>query len=135
MGWFDTVVRDICHEISGIGAVQYTQLNVAVVVLALLGIPVLAGTVARPTPPDPLLDGGDTVPCAAQPDYAAATDATGRPVVPADVRSRPVPVPDSLAVPLKSGRHARRGEPGQDSSYAAISGDKIAPLVNPRPCR
>jgi hypothetical protein len=117
--------------------VQRTQLNVAVMVLALLAAPVLAGTVARPTPPDPLLDGGDTAPCAARPDYAAATDADGHPVVPADVGARPVPVPDGLSVPLKSGRHVRRGspEPGQDNSYAIISGDKIAPLVNPKPCR
>jgi hypothetical protein len=92
---------------------------------------------ANSAPPDPLLDGGDTPACAAQTDYAAGTDASGHSVVPADVGSAPVPVPDSIAVPLRGqGRHQSHfGDPKRDSAYVSLDGRKLAPLLNPRPCR
>ena len=41
-------------------------------VLLLAGGPVAAGPITGPSKPDPLLDGGPTVPCAADPEYAGA---------------------------------------------------------------
>jgi len=117
--------------------------------LALLaGGPALAGSIVQPSKPDPLLDGGPTAPCAAGVDYAAGIDVNGQPVVPADTAARPVPVPDSIAIPI--GRHApgqnaaqgptapNPASPGaasnRDSSYIALDGKKLEPLLNPPPC-
>ena len=122
---------------------QHTQLNfvrlgtICVLAFVLLAVPARAGTMAHPSPPDPLLDSGDTTACAGQPDYAAGTDATGRPVVPADMGAAPVPVPDGIAVPLHSqGRRGGRfANPAGDSAYVSLDGRKLAPLLNPSPCR
>lgn len=104
----------------------------AILLGIILAAPAWAGTIARPTPRDPLLDGGDTPPCAAGVDYAAGTDATGHAVVPADVGTAPVPVPDALAVPLNGRGHGRRQA---DSPYVTLDGRKLEPLLNPGPCR
>lgn len=99
--------------------------------------PAYAGTMAHPTPRDPLLDGGPTSPCAARADYADGTDANGRPVVPADVAAGPVPMPDSIAVPLAGaaprGGRIRPAQPGQ-GAYVELDGRRLAPLVNPPGC-
>ena len=105
--------------------------------------PGLAGTMAQPSKPDPLLDGGPISSCAAGVDYAAGTDATGRPVVPADVAARRVPLPDAVAIPLGNNRgvdarHQRRPANSQtlggDSTYVTLDGRKLEPLLNPPPC-
>jgi hypothetical protein len=105
----------------------------------LLATPAWAGTIARPTPRDPLLDGGDTTACAAGVDYAAGTDATGKPVVPADAGAPPVPVPGAIAIPLQGRRQAGRANPnapgGGESPYVTLDGRKLEPLLNPKPCR
>jgi hypothetical protein len=119
-----------------------TKLGTLVVVLALLAAqPLLAGTIARPAQPDPLLDGGPTVPCAAGADYASGTDANGAAVAPADVAAVPVPVPDAIAIPLShsrtrpnSGRPSNIPDSAPNSAYVAIDGHKLAPLLNPPPC-
>jgi hypothetical protein len=82
--------------------------------------------------PDPLLDGGPTTPCAAAPDYAGNVDVNGNPVVPADVDAQPVPVPDSLMVPLPG--NARGRGAGRNSAYAGLDGRKLDALVNPPAC-
>jgi hypothetical protein len=105
----------------------------AVLLALLLTAPACAGTIARPTPPDPLLDGGDTAACAAGVDYAAGADATGNPVVPADVGAPRVPVPDGIAVPLQGRRQA--GRPNTlGGAYVTLDGRKLEPLLNPKPC-
>jgi hypothetical protein len=101
--------------------------------------PAFAGTMAHPTPPDPLLDGGPAGPCAAlaaDADYAAGTDAAGHPVIPADVGAGPVPVPDSIAVPLaQASRHGRlRPSPAGEGAYVMLDGRRLRPLVNPPAC-
>ncbi|MBA2589217.1 MAG: hypothetical protein H0U98_11420 [Alphaproteobacteria bacterium] len=101
-----------------------------------MAVPALAGTVAKPHKPDPLLDGGPTSACAASPDYAAGIDTRGRRVAPADVAAAAVPVPDSIAVPLAKAGSWGRLRPGTgDSSYVSLDGRKLAPLLNPPPCR
>ena len=141
MGWFDIVVLTSCHEITGITAVHHKQFNfvggIALIILA--SAPGLAATMAGPSKPDPLLDGGPTAPCAAGADYTAGTDANGAAIVPADVGSRPVPVPDAIAVPLNQGRRDPNGqskpnEGKRDSAYVSIDGAKLAPLLNPPSC-
>jgi hypothetical protein len=117
---------------------QHTQFNfvAAGTILLLLSCPALAGTIAKPHQPDPLLDGGPTTACAAGPDYAAGTDTQGRRVAPADVGATSVPVPDSIAVPLAQAGPRGRARPGMgDSSYVSLDGRKLAPLLNPAPCR
>ena len=115
---------------------QRKQFYFAAAFLLVLAAPALAGTVAKPHKPDPLLDGGSTAPCAAGPDYAAGTDVHGRPVAPADVGAEPVPVPDAIAVPLAQKGARGRVRPGRgDSSYVTLGGDRIAPLVNPPTCQ
>lgn len=100
-----------------------------------LANPAGAGTIARPDAGDSLLDAGPTTPCAARPDYAAGIDATGQAVAPADVAAPPMPVPESIAVPLRGGRARQAaGQPG-DAPYIALDGRKLAPLLNPPPCR
>jgi hypothetical protein len=78
--------------------------------------------------PDPLLDGGPTVPCAAGVDYSGGADVNGSPVVPADVGAQHIPVPGAVMVPLHGNRNRR------DSAYAAIDGRKLDALVNPPSC-
>ena len=115
---------------------QHAQYNFVVLAALLLVLPASAGTIAKPHKPDPLLDGGPTAPCAAGADYAAGTDSHGRPVAPADVGAAPVPVPDSIAIPLAQNGHRGRVRPGMgDSAYVTLDGRRIAPLVNPPPCR
>ena len=109
------------------------------------------GSITQPSQSDPLLDDGPTNPCAAGVDYADGVDANGKAVVPADVEARPVPLPDSIAVPIGNNRggapgqnqgrnHARPGRSanpvtlGGDSTYIAIDGRKLEPLVNPPLC-
>jgi hypothetical protein len=123
---------------------QQTQyyFKVALLTLLLAG-PACAGTIARPTPRDPLLDGGDTTACAAGVDYAAGADATGKAVVPADVGAPKVPVPDGIAVPLNSGQARQQGGHGRsnpntlgsEGAYVTLDGRKLEPLLNPKPCR
>jgi hypothetical protein len=78
--------------------------------------------------PDPILDPGPTVPCAAGPDYSGGIDVNGNAVAPADVESRRVPVPGTVMVPLHGNGN------GQDSAYVALDGKKLDALVNPKPC-
>ena len=104
-----------------------------VALLLLAAIPAAGGTIAKPSKPDPLLDGGPTAPCAAGADYAAGADATGGSVTPADVGAAPVPVPDAIAIPLRQAhRNSRSGS--RDSAYVSIDSGKLAPLLNPAPC-
>ena len=115
---------------------QHTQYNFVAVILLSLAVPASAGTIAKPHQPDPLLDGGPTSPCAAAPDYAAGADVQGRKVVPADVGATAVPVPDSIAIPLAQNGHRSRVRPGMgDSAYVSLDGRRLAPLLNPPPCR
>jgi hypothetical protein len=126
---------------------QHTQFNfvswksgtLAVTLVLMAAQPLMAGTIAQPAKPDPLLDGGPTAPCAAGADYAAGTDANGAAVAPADVGSRPIPVPGAVAIPLNQASGGRDGhskpDAGQrDSAYVSIDGAKLAPLLNPPPC-
>jgi hypothetical protein len=90
-------------------------------------LPAHSAGIARPTPADPLLDGGPSGPCEAHtdsPDYVAGTDAGGHPVPPADLEAGPAPVPANLAVPLKGGR-------GRNSAYVQVDGKKLDSLLNP----
>jgi len=147
MGWFDTVLRRTCHDISGCIAVQHTQQNfigvLAIVGLLLAGDSAAAGRITQPGRPDPILDGGDTHPCLAGAELASGTDVTGQPVVPADAGASPVPLPDQVLVPLggeRSRRGPRRGRSrvpaaGPDSGpYVALDGRRLAPLLDPEPC-
>jgi hypothetical protein len=144
----DRVVLTACHDISGIIAVQQKQFNyvwqkslAGGILLVCVSAPVLAATMA--VRPDPLLDGGPTVACAAGTDYAAGTDTNGQAVVPADVAAGRVPLPDAIAVPLARnrmtdrGHHQHRSNPqtlGGDSAYVSLDGKKLEPLLNPAPC-
>jgi hypothetical protein len=142
----DKVVLTACHEISGIIAVHHKQFNfvwpkvIAAAALLWADQPLMAATMAQPSKPDPLLDGGPTAPCAAGPDYAAASDVNGNPVAPPDVAARPVPVPDGIAIPLGGNPAGRRGRPtnpetlGSTGTYVSLDGRKLAPLLNPPPC-
>jgi hypothetical protein len=112
-------------------------------ILGLLAAPAMAGTLAKPHQPDPLLDGGPASPCMAGPDYQAGVDVNGRAVAPADEQASRVPVPDQIAVPLHSGQTQGRGRgrsggasPAHlgDSPYVALDGKRLDPLVNPTPC-
>jgi len=111
---------------------------VVVALLLLAAFPAAAGTVAGPSKPDPLLDGGPPVPCAAGADYAAGADANGAPVVPADVGAPPVPVPEGIVIPVGPQASRRGGiNPATgagNSAYVALDGKKLAPLLNPPPC-
>jgi hypothetical protein len=148
------VLRDYCHEIIGIIAVQHKQFNFVwrgtkvafVALLILAGQPLSAGTIVQSSRPDPLLDGGPTAPCAADTEYAAGTDANGNSVIPADVAARPVPIPDQIAIPLggnrtaptpQRGRQAGSANPqtlGSEGTYISLDGKKLEPLLNPPPC-
>ena len=159
MDLVDIVLRDGSHEISGIIAVQHKQFNfarqgtkIAVLALTLLvAWPALAGSIVQPSKPDPLLDGGPTHPCAAGTDYAAGVDANGQPVIPADVAGGRIPLPDTVAIPLGTNRAPQPAGQGRgpgpqagptlsdngsnrDSTYVALDGRKLEPLLNPSPC-
>jgi len=112
--------------------------SLAVMLMVWISAPGLAATMAGPSKPDPLLDGGPTAPCAAGADYAAGTDANGATVAPADVGARPVPVPEAIAIPLNQRRHrsgpSRPNSGSPNSAYVSIDGAKLAPLLNPPPC-
>jgi hypothetical protein len=60
----------------------------------------------------------------------------GRTVAPADEDTRPVPVPDAIAVPLARSGPKGRLQPAQgDSAYVSLDGKRLEHLVNPPPCR
>lgn len=109
-----------------------------VTMLLLAAFPAAAGTIAKSSKPDALLDGGPAAPCAASVDYAAGADANGARVVPADVAAPPVPVPEGIVVPV--GPQASRSgginpaTGAANSAYVALDGKKLAPLLNPPPC-
>ena len=113
---------------------QHSQFNFVwhgtngLVVIMLL----IALTPAFAAKPDPLLDDGPTVPCAARPDYAAGIDVHGNAVVPADAGAQHIPVPGTVMVPL-SGNGQGQGA-GRNSAYVALDGKKLDALVNPPPC-
>ncbi len=104
-----------------------------------------AGQITRPGKPDPLLDGGEPSNCMAGADLAAGVDSTGSAVIPADVGAPPVPLPDEIMVPLAGGApQAQTGFRGRDrnpatgaggGAYAGFDGRRMAPLLNPKPCR
>ena len=124
---------------------QHTQFNgarhVATVILLLAAFPAAAGTMAKPSKPDPLLDGGPTTACAAGADYAAGTDANGNAMVPADVGASAVPVPDQIVIPVGGTAQTRRGRgginpaTGAGGAYVSLDGKKLAPLLNPPACK
>lgn len=102
------------------------------------------GFFALAAAPDPILNDGGPAPCQAGADYAAGQDVAGNAVAPADLNGAKAPVPDEVAVPLKQGaRGGRHPAPdggsaqtvGQDSPYVSLDGKKLAPLLNPPPCR
>jgi hypothetical protein len=140
--------------------VQHKQFNfvrqgtkIAAVALSLLVVwPAFAGSIVQPTKPDPLLDSGPTAPCAVGVDFAAGVDANGQPVVPPDVAAGRVPLPDTVAIPM-GGNRAQATNPGRnfgpgrgrrpvasdnasnrDSTWVALDGRKLEPLLNPPPC-
>jgi hypothetical protein len=111
----------------------------AAALLIWVSAPGSAATMAQPSKPDPLLDGGPTAPCAAGADYAAGTDTNGQAVVPADVAAGRVPLPDAVAIPLGNNRgnnrhRSRSRVPNGDSAYVTLDGKKLEPLLNPAPC-
>ena len=140
---------------------QHKQFNfvrrgtkIAVLTWAFLAVgPALGGSIVQPSRPDPLLDSGPTTPCAAGVDYAAGVDANGQPVVPADVAAGPVPLPDTIAIPIArngisaagptpnfaSGRRSSSpinpdNASNRDNAYIALDGRKLEPLLNPQSC-
>lgn len=134
------------HDIFGCIAVQHTQYNfirATVIITALLTADAAsAGRIVQPPKPDPILDGGDTHPCLAGANLASGMNVTGQPVVPADVGSAPVPLPDQVLVPLGH-EQPRRGPgrvratgPGQvgNGPYVALDGRRLTPLLDPGPC-
>jgi hypothetical protein len=118
---------------------QFYFVRLCAVLALLAAAPALAGTMAQPHKPDPLLDGGPTAPCAAGVEYAAGSDVNGNPVPPADMGDTHVPLPDNIAVPLHGGPATRQGRhaSGQagNSPYIGLDGKRLDPLVNPKPCR
>jgi hypothetical protein len=116
---------------------QHTQFNVAIAILVLAVFPAAAGTMAHPSKPDPLLDGGPTTACTAGADYAAGTDANGNAVVPADVGASAVPVPDQIVIPVGTAQTRRGINPatGAGGAYVSLDGKKLAPLLNPPACK
>ena len=125
--------------------------RIAAVALPLLVVcPALAGSIVQPSRPDPLLDSGPTNPCATGVDFAAGVDANGGPVAPADVAAGRVPLPDTVAIPIGGNRTQAAGRnygPGRgrrpsgsdiasnrDSTWVALDGRKLEPLLNPPPC-
>ena len=132
---------------------QYNFARMGGRVLAVMALIVAANTpasgqITRPAKPDPLLDGGDTSACMAGADLAAGTDATGGSVIPADIGAPPVPLPDEIMVPLGGatqpqtalrgrGRNSVTGPTPATGSgaYAGFDGRRMAPLLNPKPCR
>jgi len=125
---------------------QHAQLNftrcgtkwLAALWLLMAVTPAMSGTIAKPSRPDPLLDGGPTSACDMGADYVPGIDATGRAVVPADVGAPSVPVPDAIVVPLRNGRAGQGRNPVAaqgDSPYVSLDGKRLAPLLNPPSCR
>ncbi len=127
---------------------QYNYVKLGARGLAVLAVILASGTassgqITRPGKPDPLLDGGDPSACMAGADLAAGVDAAGGAVIPADVGAPPVPVPDEIMVPLAGGaprpgfrgrgRNPATGTGG--GAYAGFDGRRMAPLLNPKPCR
>jgi hypothetical protein len=122
-------------------AVQQTQLYYKILtvwVLILLVIPATLsaatpGAIARPAPPEPLLQDAPTGPCDPgldQPNYVLGVDVNGNPVAAADVPAARVPVPQGVMVPLKNRGGAHR--PG-DAPYVELDGRSLDRLLNPPP--
>jgi len=78
--------------------------------------------------PDPILDPGPTVPCAAGVAYSGGMDVNGNAVAPAYVGAQHVPVPGTVMVPLHGNGN------GRDSAYVALDGKKLDRLLNPPAC-
>ena len=127
---------------------QYNYVKLGARGLAVLAVILASGTassgqITRPSKPDPLLDGGDPSACMAGADLAAGVDAAGGAVIPADVGAPPVPVPDEIMVPLAGGApqpgfRGRERNPATGAgggAYAGFDGRRMAPLLNPKPCR
>ena len=78
----------------------------------ILGGPILTG---------PILNDGPCDPGTAEADLTPGTDVDGHPVAPANLDQGRVPVPSQMMVRLKNG------------SYVAVDGNKLDPLLNPKP--
>jgi hypothetical protein len=134
--WGDTGFCDGSHDISGVIAVQYTQLNyrslsvgaVLVVLLVFAGKSAFSEGVSARGKPDPLLTDNPSGACAPELDRADVvngTDVDGQAVAPANLASGPIPLRGQIEVPLR----ARGGRP---PVYVAVDGAKLDPLLNPR---
>jgi hypothetical protein len=134
--WGDTGFRDLSHEISGVVAVQYTQLNYRILTVgaALLLVLVFAGksafsegVSARGKPGSILTDNpsGACDPELGQADLVNGTDVDGQAVAPATLASGPIPLRGQIEVPL-------RAKGGRAPAYVAVDGAKLDPLLNPK---
>jgi hypothetical protein len=61
-------------------------------------------------------------------------DAEGRAVPRADIGAAPVPVPDTVYVPLRGAGRGPAGRGRGGPPYAAIDGKRLDPLLNPPAC-
>jgi len=102
-------------------------------IIVMFCLPALAAPAPSPMPRLDPCTAADTRQGA---DYVPGVDAEGRPVARADIGAAPVPVPDTVYVPLRGSGRGRgaagrgRGEP----PYAAIDGKRLDPLLNPPAC-
>jgi hypothetical protein len=88
-----------------------------------------AGSIAHPTPPDPLLTGSQPGPCAAavaSPDYVDGVDATGHPVPPAAAPAPQVLARDHALVTVPLHKH-RRGEVTVGVNLEALAPSACSP--------
>lgn len=107
---------------------NYNLVRLMLAALCLAASPVLAGTIARSTAPDPILTGGPPGPCdpsADGADFVPGTDINGNPVVPTNVGATPVPAPQALLVTVGHGRNAPQ---------AVMSGKQLAALLDNPAC-
>jgi len=81
----------------------------------ILGGPILTGPIQDDPP------WGPCNPDTAEADLTPGADVGGHPVTPAGLDQGGVPVPGQMMVRLKSG------------SYVAVDGNKLDPLLNPKP--
>src|SRR5262249_47114756 len=82
-----------------------------------------AGSIAKPSAPDPVLAGPPPGPCTAaavSPDYVDGVDATGYPVLPATAPAPPVLAGDRALVTVPLHKH-RRGEVTVPVDLAALA--------------
>jgi hypothetical protein len=124
------------HEISGVIAVQHTQLNYRIpgfgaalfVMLVFAGKAAFSEGVAARGNPDSILTDSPAGPCdpeLSQAELVPGTDVDGNPVAPADLASGPVPLKGQIEVPLKA-------QGGRAPAYVAVDGAKLDPLLNPK---